>query len=215
MSKVNIILFGYTLGKKEKSFELFEKGLSPSSPEVKALGLKAQTRANYYHLWKQAGGSISQASTGGESIGGIDESRAPIPTEAKDPPTEEVMEANPEEEPPVGESNLEEDPLAGESKIGQGEAIGAVSEAAKEKGKDGKPGGPEKKLATTIAEDGIKCTVFLNLQTLALFRIAASTQAQLNGGEPLLLGDFLDTCAEDYFLGRGKKLGLMPVGGKS
>ncbi len=68
----------------------------------------------------------------------------------------------------------------------------------------------------TIADDGIKCTVFLSLQTLALFKIAASTQAELseNGAGPLLLGDFLDTCAGDFFEVRGKKLGLIVSGGK-
>jgi len=39
--------------KFEQACELFEKGLGPSSPEVKALGLKAGTRANFYSRWKK------------------------------------------------------------------------------------------------------------------------------------------------------------------
>jgi len=39
--------------KFEQACELFEKGLKPSSPEVKALGLKAGTRANFYSRWRK------------------------------------------------------------------------------------------------------------------------------------------------------------------
>ena len=102
---------------------------------------------------------------------------------------------------------------AEEKPPGSDEDIGGASEVRVPKGKGGKPTGPEMKIATTIADDGIKCTVFLSLQTLALYKIAASTQAQLNGGEVLALGDFLDTCAVDFFRVRGKKLGLITSGG--
>ena len=77
------------------------------------------------------------------------------------------------------------------------------------KEKEEKPEEPERRIATTITDDGIKCVVFLSLQTLALFRIAATTQAQFDREEELSLGDFIDTCAEDFFRVRGKKLGLI------
>ena len=84
------------------------------------------------------------------------------------------------------------------------------------KNKDGKIIGPEQKIATTVAEDGIKCTVLLSLRTLTLYSIAKSTQAQLsqNGDGELSMGDFLDTCAADFFKVRGKKLGLINTGGQ-
>ena len=93
------------------------------------------------------------------------------------------------------------------------DVIGTANEVLAAKGKEGKPEEQEKKIATSIADDGIKCVVFLSLQTLTLFRIAASTQAQYDNGD-LTLGDFLDTCAEDFFRVRGKKLGLISSGGK-
>jgi len=35
--------------KKEAAFALFDEGKSPSSPELKALKLKSQSRYNYYY----------------------------------------------------------------------------------------------------------------------------------------------------------------------
>ncbi|KKM85323.1 hypothetical protein LCGC14_1290110, partial [marine sediment metagenome] len=97
-----------------------------------------------------------------------------------------------------------------------GETIGEVSEVVIPRSKDGKPMGPEQKIATTVVEDGIKCTVLLSLRTLTLYSIAKSTQAQVsqNGDGELSMGDFLDTCAADFFKVRGKKLGLISTGGK-
>ena len=42
--------------KKEVAFAFFDSGYSPSCPEVKAINVKAQTRANYYWEWKRGGG---------------------------------------------------------------------------------------------------------------------------------------------------------------
>ncbi len=41
---------------KEAAFTLFNAGHSPSCPEIKAINVKAQTRANYYWEWKRGGG---------------------------------------------------------------------------------------------------------------------------------------------------------------
>ena len=66
--------------KKEAAFALFDAGHSPSCPEVKAINVKAQTRANYYWEWKRGGG---------EAIGGIDETRQ-MKKEAKSPGREAI-----------------------------------------------------------------------------------------------------------------------------
>lgn len=203
--------------KKAKAFELFSQGYLPLSQEVKALGLHPSNRYKFYHQWEESGkpaeppsspsqpAMVSTKSPGGETIGGIDETRAkPKPAEA----------LSQEEDIPEGvEDEGEEIAAPPHEKIkAQDESIGVVSEAAKVevKGKEEL----ERKIPTKVAEDGIKCVVFLSLQTLALYQYSASLQSQHDGEEELNLGDFLDTCAEDYYRGRGKKLGLIETGGK-
>lgn len=215
------------LTKRQKAFELFNQGFSPQSPEVKALKLKQQTRANYFWFWKQQGGVAVGAArdvgkgtalASGESIGTFVESRAKPSRESKPPapapddeePEEPDEELNDEEEvtPPPGEPD--EEP----KEKRQAEVIGGVSEV-KPSRKNGKPDVREMKLATTVADDGIKCVVFLSLKSLSLYRIAAATQVALseNGGGLLPLGDFIDVCIEDFFAGRGKELGLIDTAG--
>ena len=63
------------MGKKQQAFALFEQGNSPSSPELKALKLKSQTRYNYYLEWQKGGGIIPSLSPPGEAIGVIDETK--------------------------------------------------------------------------------------------------------------------------------------------
>lgn len=212
---------------KDQAFELFSQGYFPRSQEVKALGLHQSNRYKYFAAWEALGkpaeapsrhsqsAMVSTKSPGGETIGGIDETKQ----QTREIPRQEAEKVLPKEE--LGAENdkaenLEEkqEPEAekGESKE-QPEGIGVVSEAKTLKEKTGKPE-EERKIATTIADDGIKCVVFLSLQTLALFKIASNTQTQYENGNPLLLGDFIDTCVEDYFDGRGKKLGLIISGGR-
>ena len=38
--------------KKAKAFLLFNQGMGPTSPEVKALGMRKSTRFKYYNLWQ-------------------------------------------------------------------------------------------------------------------------------------------------------------------
>lgn len=179
------------MNKKRAAFALFGEGKTATSPEVKVLKLKGQTRANYYLLWKKGREAKSPAAPSSETAGGIDETK-----QKQEAPIEEAEEAAPEK------TNA------------RVEGIGTVSEVAIPKEKEEKPEEPERRIATTITDEGIKCIVFLSLQTLALFRIASTTQAQFDNGEELSLGDFLDTCAEDFFRVRGKKLGLISSGGK-
>ena len=53
--------------KKDKAFELFDKGLDYKSPEVKALGLKGPIRYNYYRYWRIARGIIASPEAIGEA----------------------------------------------------------------------------------------------------------------------------------------------------
>jgi len=219
------------VNKKRAAFALFDQGKVTSSPEVKALKLKSQTRSNYFYEWRMGGkgqsqmskeqsqtGKGSQPLPGGEAIGGIDETKkvikeaATIKPESQQKP-EEAEEPG-DEEQDKGKEGRKPEEAPPEKPPPKEETIGIVSEVPPPPGKDGKPVEPGRKIATTISEDGIQCKVFLSLQTLSLYRIAASTQAQFDGEGELTLGDFLDTCAEDFFRVRGKKLGLIRVGGK-
>jgi hypothetical protein len=49
---------GEGMSKKEKAFALFAEGLKPSDPKVKALGLAAKTRYNYYQIFKHTKWSV-------------------------------------------------------------------------------------------------------------------------------------------------------------
>jgi len=225
--------------KKAKAFALFSQGFTPSSLEVKALGLQSSTRYKYHKAWEDMGkpagtpgpskpAMVSSTTLSGETIGAIDETkgkpRAQIPEIQQKTTAQEkqvplpVVEEEPEIEPPElwPEDIPQEEARAKVKALAEAESIGGVNEVVTPKGKDGKPIGPEQRIATTVAEDGIKCTVLLSLQTLTLYSIAKSTQAQLaeNGDGELSMGDFLDTCAADFFRVRGKKLGLINFGGK-
>lgn len=51
------------MSKKDEAFKLFDEGKKPSDPEVKALGLSAKTRYNYYQEHKKSrGGDVSGVS---------------------------------------------------------------------------------------------------------------------------------------------------------
>ena len=208
--------------KKARAFKLFTQGFIPSSPEIKAIGLYESNRYKYFYEWRDLGKPevpvgaskgkpvpVGSKSTGGETIGGVDETKAKPKEQKPEAQSGEVLSQGEQIPEGVEEAERGEVEEELEKPKAKDEGIGIVSEVVTLKGKDGKPEGPERKMATTIADDGIKCTVLLSLQTLALFRIAATTQAQFDGGGELSLGDFLDTCAEDFFRVRGKKLGLV------
>ncbi len=218
--------------KKAKAFALFSQGCVPSSPEIKDLRLHSSSRYKYFNEWEKLGkpsttthrdkpSTVSSATPSGEIIGAIDETKNKSVAQAPkaiEEPTQEEPVPEPEPEPELWPEDIRAEEAARAAKAAKvpGESIGVVSEVVAPKTKDGKVVEPEQKIATTVAEDGIKCTVLLSLQTLTLYSIAKSTQAQYseNGDEELSMGDFLDTCAEDFFSVRGKKLGLINLGGK-
>lgn len=68
--------------------------------------------------------------------------------------------------------------------------------------------GKKPKFDGTVIGQGITITTTISVKTLALYQIAATSV----GGE-LTMGDFIDTCVEDVYRGRGKDLGIINLGG--
>lgn len=174
---------------KAKAFQLFDEGKNASSPEVKALGIKGATRYSYYSNWKKgrAEGGEPEAGAvklpGGESIGGYDETK--VEGRGKEREKEEVAAAEEKlEEKPVFEGEKREEVLPEELR--------------------------EVSIPAEIIGFGLPIKVSLSLKTLALYQIAATTSKNL-GGNNLSLGDFLDQCVEDFFVGRGSDLGLIKL----
>ena len=73
--------------KKARAFELFKQCYLPISQEVKALGLHPSKRYKYFHEWENQGkpsepsgqgkpAMVSSSMPSGETIGGIDETKA-------------------------------------------------------------------------------------------------------------------------------------------
>lgn len=219
------------MSKKDVLFALFNEGKDLYSPEVKDIKLKSHTKATYYWQWKQGiekpkgssavkPTSVKPSSPSGESIGGIDETRQ-IKKEATSPKkeaiaskSEETVEAEDEEVEDNEEANPEEGVEPEEPK--KEESIGGVDESrGKGEKKDGQGQEKKGKYEITVADQGVRCVVFLSLQTLALYEIAAAKQAQLakDGEGKLLLGDYLDSCSESFFKDRNLRLGLVELKG--
>jgi len=190
-------------GKKAKAFKLFNEGKDASSPEVKALGLKGGTRYTYHDEWKKskAEGGEPEAEGGepeaevtitphGEVIGGYDETKAKT--------QEEHKEIEEKKEPEV---KLEIE------KVEEGKETEAKLEVEKERP-------PREWSEVSVPEEiigfGIRIGVYLSLKSLALYQIA-STTSKVKDNSGLSLGEFLDECVEDFFVGRGSDLGLVKL----
>ena len=114
--------------RREKAFKLFEDGKVPTSPEVKKLGLKSKTRANYYLIWKRNIEALkavkgNQASARGEFIGGVDETK------------KKRVEANPDGDKEIEEAKPEPEEVKPEEDIKPEEAKPEPEEAKPEKPK--------------------------------------------------------------------------------
>jgi len=193
---------------KDKAFALFHAGKTASSPEVKALGIKASTRYHYHSEWKSLGKpghypykpKVSKPTTGlhvttsgGERIGGIDETTRRFEAPEEEKPVEDLAEELPEEQPK-----------------GETEGTEETQEEAKPEGRVLPIVTGEKPKEGTISGDvvgmGIPISVNVSIKPLALYQIAAS-----RSDDGLSLGDFLDDCCTDYFRGRGRDLGLIEL----
>ncbi len=202
---------------KKKAFKLFDEGKLVHDPEVRALGLKSKTRSNYYWEWEQRarGGQAtngSQVPSSKESIGVIDETKKikkEVPVQQSQEPEQESQSENNKVEG-NGEDDSSEEAKSGKSKVKE-ESVGELKESRGREDKKEKEGNSQNEV--TIAGDGIRCIVYLSLQTLALYEIAAAKQARLSkNGEPkLALGDYLDSCSEQFFKDRNLKLGLVEI----
>lgn len=94
---------------------------------------------------------------------------------------------------------------------------GEADVAQKEEGKEAPPSRPKidfdlggdhdgkKAIPGTVIGAGLPVSVTLSLKTLSFYELASTMQSGLT------LGDFLDQCAEDFFTGRGRDLGLIEV----
>jgi len=195
---------------KDKAFALFHEGKTASSPEVKALGIKASTRYHYHSEWKSLGKpkhypykpKVSKPTTGlhvttpgGERIGGIDETTHRFEAE-EEKPVEELAEELPEEELPKDETEgteeTQEEAKPEEEKVRLPLVTG-------EKPKEGT-------ISADVVGLGIPISINISIKTLALYQIAASAS-----GNNLDIGDFLDDCVADFFRGRGLDLGLVKL----
>jgi len=204
--------------KKSKAYRLFSEGKQASSPEVKALKLKLNTRYNYFSEWNRTGkldhiplrerkgakGTTAAGETileSGEAVGGYAEPGTPVKAET---PVAEVA-------PVQGTSELAEDEeefeALGEAAIPEPvDSLEELVEGHKSKIELGLDGNDKQSVSADVVGFGLPVRVNLSIKTLALYQIAAS-----RSGDGLTLGDFLDSVAADYFQGRGRDLGLIEM----
>jgi len=184
---------------RDQLFKFFSEGNPPHADKIKALVEKAGSRNLYYAMWKRLGkpdhvpekrekiirGGVGEAVLpSGETVGGIDELTQPVQQVEAPPKPKEPEEGAPEtEEEVVGETK--------EPKIELG-----LDETDKQS------------VSADVVGFGLPIRVQLSIKTLALYQIAAS-----RSDDGLSLGDFIDSCAEDYFKGRGVDLGLVELKG--
>lgn len=206
---------------KEKAFALFTLHKMPSSPEVKALGIKSSTRWNYHTDWINLGKpspEVSEAELGlvAKAPQKAKQKRAPMSVRLPGGATigayiPEGSEAS--GRPEAGKVTASE---AG----GKTEGDKAASDAAAEETKPESAGKPtiqvnhgedhdHASIPGKIVGTGIPVSVVLSLKSLALFEVAHSISPTLT------LDKFIDDCIEDFFQGRGKDLGLVEIGGRN
>jgi len=184
-------------------YKLFFAGNLPHSAKIKALLPKAGTRNLYFHNWKEAGkpngyerkagvGAKEGVVTGGGGTltepGG--EKQAEQTERTKETEQTEETEEETEQTQEKQEEETQEKPKK------------PIEPAFEEAERETFPG-------LKVAGETLPFKVHLSVKTIALYEIAAT---EANDG--LSLGKFLDTCARDYFLGRGVDLGLVELGGK-
>jgi hypothetical protein len=200
--------------RRDAIYSLFDRGYIPTSPEVKKLGMKLKTRHAYYAGWKQTRGIKPTSLPGGETV--MVEKAVPEPRAAQAEPEPEENEpetvvrqpgAVPGDQHPYSVKDEEEDD---EDHDGQGETS-TVGNAKISVIRDA-PLTKTKSLKESIAGEGLIIQAKISSKTLALYEIAR-TQSRLVDGEELSMGDFIDTCVEDFYIGRGLDLGLIKVGG--
>lgn len=175
------------MNKKAIAFSLFDKGKTPSSPEIKELKLKGGTRYTYFDDWKNKEIFPGANKPLVESKGKV-RSELEMVTPSTDKETKE-------EEEETNENEKETEVEGG----GKAKVVGRKSEG-KGNGQKGPPG--------MVAGQGLTFAITISTKTLMLYQIAAGKE------EELTLGDFIDTCVEDTYRGRGFDLGLVKIAGE-
>ena len=64
------------MSKKDEAFRLFGEGKRPSDPEVKALGLRAKTRYNYFQEYKKSRGASDNGANDFDDIAELKKEKA-------------------------------------------------------------------------------------------------------------------------------------------
>ncbi len=175
--------------KKAKAFALFDEGNTASSDGIKALKLKGDTRYNYYSEWRRMKGvPASPSGLKGESKERI----KPISDSAVSPlPQKEIEDESLGDGEEENEAEENEQQPADESKHDEA------------KGSNGK-----KPLINVIPTAGLVFTsVEISAKTYMLWQLAKAQNE-------CTFGDFVDSCVEDSFNGRGLDIGLLKIGGK-
>ena len=66
------------MNKKNEAFRLFDEGKRPGDPEVKALGLSAKTRYNYFQEYKRSRGASDNGANDFDDIAELTDIAWPI-----------------------------------------------------------------------------------------------------------------------------------------
>jgi len=201
------------LSKFHQACELFNQGKHPYDPDVKALKLKGSTRANYYSTWARLNPEAFKKFNPGApaptplEVGDVPAKAKTTATKAKGKAMEyetEVSEGRPLEEKEEGTQT-------------EGTKANGTQTKAEEKGirmgLDEKPdipvaedGGHESKgLPEKVIGNGIEVTVRLSLKTLCFWQIVHTMSPGLS------LGDYIDQISDDFWIGRGKDLGILEL----
>jgi len=107
---------------------------------------------------------------------------------------------------PESEAKVNGGPISERAMVAETEAVGEGGGD----GKDGKGSDGKKPQRTIVAGQGLTFQIAISTKTLQLYQIAASMSE-----DELTIGDFVDTCVEDFFRGRGFDLGLIKIGGEA
>lgn len=200
------------MSKKDKAYKLFSEGKRPSDPEVKALQLGGTTRYTYFGIWKAAGrpdhvphidrrrkGVLADGTInleGGDAVGayrGGGESTSTEPSgEVPIETSREILEPEPEEEKDI-------------EHIIDSEMIPLRVEGSRRE-LDGDGHKTPMVIPQEVIGTGLRIGVTVALKTLSFYEIAHTLQPNLT------LGDFIDQCVEDFFVGRGEDLGIIKIG---
>ncbi len=222
-----------SLSNKHRVWLVLARGESLNSPKAKAIrGVKYSSKRKYQSEWRAAGRPTEEmilkmaaetrmnehqpvaatALPGGESVQIISEKSISQEMD-QDPELMPALEDEPEEEmSPEPDDEVELLPQAdnpappghdGEESEDEGEEIEIASN------------GKNKKETQAVSATSLRVTVEISVKTLMLYHIAATKHRESGEEGELTLGDFIDACAEDTYVGRGLDLGLVSIGGNN